>query len=440
MKPAILAAACIAAAGAATAVSGIVVRPDGRTPEPWRALDAEAQAQFDLGHAVFNTSWLPPGESAGRRGGLGPHFNAPSCDACHNSRRRGRGPAADGPAPQDLVLQVGRLLGDGRVARGHPRFGHVATTDAVAGVAPEVSITIRYRARERRRADGSLQTLHEPVYDVRTPDGRALPDDLVLMPRATSQAQGAGLLDRVPEAAILANADGTGTDSRDAGVPRGRPAWIDTPDGPRLGRFGWQASEPDLASQIAGAFAREMGLTTRLLATHDCGLHDPACRGLRADAGPEVAPELFDALLRFQREEAVRRTPAAARVLDRPQQGARLFADTGCAACHRPSLPLEDGGRIAPYTDLLLHDLGRALDDRDARGRRVRSLWRTAPLWGLSTAFERSGEVRLLHDGRARGIDEAIGWHGGSAAAARERYDRLSPDERALLAEWVSSL
>lgn len=438
MKLAILAAACIAAAGAATAVSGIVVRADGRTPEPWRALDDEAQAQFDLGHAVFNTSWLPPGESAGRRGGLGPHFNAPSCDACHNSRRRGRGPAGDGPAPSDLVLQVGRLLTDGRVERGHPRFGHVATTDAVAGVLPEVSVTIRYRERERRRADGSLQTLHAPVYDVAAADGRALPDDLVLMPRATSQAQGTGLLERVPEAAILANADGTWMDSRGAGVPRGRPAWIDTPDGPRLGRLGWQAGEPDVASQIASAFAREMGLTTRLLAAHDCGLHDPACRGFPTDAQPEVAPELFDALLRFQREEAVRRTPAAALALNR--QGARLFEDVGCAACHRPSLPLENGGRIAPYTDLLLHDLGRALDDRDARGRPVRSLWRTAPLWGLSTAFERGGDVRLLHDGRARGIDEAIGWHGGSAASARDRYERLSPEERALLVEWVSSL
>ena len=46
-------------------------------------------------------------------------------------------------------------------------------------------------------------------------------------------------------------------------------------------------------------------------------------------------------------------------------------------------------------------------------------LWRTAPLWGLGTT------PALLHDGRARDAQEAILWHGGEAAAARERFRAL---------------
>lgn len=95
---------------------------------------------------------------------------------------------------------------------------------------------------------------------------------------------------------------------------------------------------------------------------------------------------------------------------------------------------------IAPYTDLLLHDLGPGLADRDARGRPLRSLWRTAPLWGMSTALEGGRPVRLLHDGRARSIEEAIAWHDGDAAAARERFDALDAARRQRLLDWISAL
>jgi len=411
----------------------ITIQGDGRTPVAWRELSADEEHQFHLGHAVFNTTWIPAGAGNGQRDGVGPVFNVGHCDGCHNSRRRGRGPRTDGPAPVDLVMQVGELV-NGQLVRSHPRFGHIINTAAIDGFSPEADIHIRYHAIIRTRTDGSGQTLWQPEYQVLPADGQPLPDTLVLMPRLASHAQGVGLLEQIPEQAIVDAA------APRPGHPQGILPWLDTRDGRVLGRFGWQGTEHSVASQIAVAFAREMGLTNPMEAMIDCAPHDHACRHAPAGGYPEVAAELFDAVVAFQRLEAVRRPPAAAARLEQLADGERLFRDVGCADCHRPNMPTNDGGMIAPYTDLLLHDLGMELADRPPAGEPVPSRWRTAPLWGLSTAQEGQRVFRLLHDGRARSVDEAIGWHGGSAAAARKGYERLSPEQRQYLADWISSL
>jgi CxxC motif-containing protein (DUF1111 family) len=119
-----------------------------------------------------------------------------------------------------------------------------------------------------------------------------------------------------------------------------------------------------------------------------------------------------------------------------------LFQRLGCAGCHRPGLPVRFGdadASIDAYTDLLLHDMGSALADRSLSGRIVPSRWRTAPLWGLGHALQ-NRDVALLHDGRARSVEEAILWHGGQANAARRAFLQLPADERNRLLAWVESL
>jgi CxxC motif-containing protein (DUF1111 family) len=120
-------------------------------------------------------------------------------------------------------------------------------------------------------------------------------------------------------------------------------------------------------------------------------------------------------------------------------QGASLFARTGCANCHAPSLPVEgiDGlSRIAAYTDLRRHDLGDGLADRRMDGTVVDSLWRTAPLWGIAH-LPRGGHFGLLHDGRARSVEEAILWHAGEADAARVTFMALPKAQRKRLLDWI---
>lgn len=426
--------AALAAAGWALAPpSTLRIADSAREPTPWHALDAHGQARFDLGHAVFNTSWLPAGSGGGRRDGLGPQFVATSCDACHNSRRRGRGPAGDGPLPPDMVVQVGQRATDGSVVPGHPQFGQVANTAAIEGFSPEARIEVHYRQRTYTRADGSRVLLHMPVYRLHGSEGFA-PEDLVLMPRVPPAVLGSGLLERIPVAAIAEAA------AHAPAAVRGRIAWRETSTGRSVGRFGWQATEPSIASQTSAAFAREMGLSNPLHAAIDCAAFDHACLSAPTGGDPEVAADLFAALVAFQQDEAMRRTPAAAARLARNPGQARVFARIGCADCHRPAMPTLDGGTIAPYTDLLLHDLGRGLADRDLAGRPVPSLWRTAPLWGLSVSVESGRSLRLLHDGRARSIEEAIAWHGGVATGARMRFDALAAGERQALLDWIAAL
>jgi CxxC motif-containing protein (DUF1111 family) len=66
--------------------------------------------------------------------------------------------------------------------------------------------------------------------------------------------------------------------------------------------------------------------------------------------------------------------------------------------------------------------------------------WRTPPLWGIGRIEEVNGHNRLLHDGRARGIAEAILWHGGEAETARELFRNLDADDRQALVSFVRSL
>jgi CxxC motif-containing protein (DUF1111 family) len=113
-----------------------------------------------------------------------------------------------------------------------------------------------------------------------------------------------------------------------------------------------------------------------------------------------------------------------------------LFAKTGCAECHA-TLHLADGTPVRAYTDLLLHRMGAGLDDGIAEGAAAAGQWRTAPLWNVAKSLKTDG---LLHDGRARNVDEAILWHGGEAAFARARFHALSPADKAALAAFVRGL
>ena len=95
---------------------------------------------------------------------------------------------------------------------------------------------------------------------------------------------------------------------------------------------------------------------------------------------------------------------------------------------------------IHPYTDLLLHDMGPGLADGREDFDAGPSEWRTPPLWGLGLIDDINGHRFLLHDGRARTIEEAILWHGGEAEAAREAFRLASAEERALLLAFLEAL
>lgn len=109
---------------------------------------------------------------------------------------------------------------------------------------------------------------------------------------------------------------------------------------------------------------------------------------------------------------------------------------------HSDTDPEQDNQTIHPFTDLLLHDMGKGLAETLPMYKARASEWRTAPLWGLgfSLTIAEGGRVGFLHDGRARNIEEALLWHGGEAAISQKKFTRLKKNDCAALLLFLRSL
>jgi CxxC motif-containing protein (DUF1111 family) len=91
-------------------------------------------------------------------------------------------------------------------------------------------------------------------------------------------------------------------------------------------------------------------------------------------------------------------------------------------------------GEVLLYSDLLLHDMGPALDDKITQGEATGADWRTTPLVALRL------RERFLHDGRAATLRDAILAHGGEAEIVRRRFFELDEPEQAALYRFLSTL
>jgi CxxC motif-containing protein (DUF1111 family) len=95
---------------------------------------------------------------------------------------------------------------------------------------------------------------------------------------------------------------------------------------------------------------------------------------------------------------------------------------------------------IFPYTDLLLHDMGEGLADHREDFLANGTEWRTPPLWGIGLIETVNQHTYLLHDGRARNVEEAILWHDGEASESTKLFKKLSSQQRNQLIQFVNSL
>lgn len=357
---ALIAFASIPLSAVAAADNGAARFQDRRNPPPYRVLTPTEREQFEFGQAIFNTSFVPAvTPKAARRDGLGPVFNAASCDACHNNGARAQGRSDSGAAPTGLVVQMaGAESAD-------PVYGHVLNTNALEGVQPEAVVFIEYTERGGRYADGSAWVKREPRYVLRQLRFGAVADTTLIRPRLAPPLFGAGLLEAVPASAIEASIQG------DARRSSGQIAWRMHKGNRLIGRFGWQAESVSLEEQTTRALSQEMGLTSRDAVRDDCSAVDRACLDAANGGKPEISDEFLDALLAFQRNLAVPLTIPLDPIGE--TAGATLFVSASCDVCHRPELPVSGVGpvtRIAVYTDLLVHDLGSGLADKTAAGRR----------------------------------------------------------------------
>lgn len=368
---------------------------DGLLDGPIEGLTGEQHAIFLRGDIAFNDDVFTASN------GLGPLFVATSCGSCHAGDGKGH--------PFSTLTRFGQsdTMGNSFLQQGGPQLQH----RAIPGFQPE-------------------QIPPGATFSKFTPPANT----------------GLGFLEIVSDADLLALSDPT--DINGDGIS-GRPNWIKIPDycivrpgtvernNKYIGRFGKKAGVYDLLQQTVNAYNQDMGVTS----TYE---HYNTYNGLEVD--PEISNQTaLDVIFYLKTLKApIQRNQNDADVI----AGKQLFLNISCGKCHTPQLQTGPSSIAAlanktffPYTDLLLHDMGPGLDDGYTEGTALTSEWRTPPLWGLGlSANSQGGQFFLLHDGRARSIEEAILLHGGEALQSRTSFQQLTPEDKARLLKFLNSL
>ena len=361
---------------------------------PMANLTSVERARFFRGDAAFTEVFTA-------EMGLGSIFVSSSCAGCHSGDGKGH--------LSTMLTRFGQTDSSGNkfLSLGGPQLQH----RALPGFAPE-----------------------------------SLPAGAAYSHFVAPAVTGLGLVSNVSDADLMALADPY--DANGDGIS-GVPNWIELPhylqpkdnaitrNGKYIGRFGKKASAYNLLHQTVNAYNQDMGITSVY------NLHDVA-------TGLEIDPELNTAKL----HDLVFYLQTLKAPLPRNQEdpevgrGKEIFSMIQCAACHVPQLKTSASGIAAlshqvfyPYSDFLLHDMGPGLDDKYTEGTALGSEWRTPALWGLGLSENSSGgQLFLLHDGRARSIEDAILYHGGEAHQSKMNYQNLSSGDKEALLKFLKSL
>lgn len=362
---------------------------------PVDGLTTAQSARFLAGDVAFND------EIFTEQTGLGSIFVATSCGSCH--------------------------AGDGK---GHPfttltRFGQ---TDSTGN-------------KFLHMGGPQLQDRALPGYTPETIPAGATSSKF--LPPANT---GLGFIELVSDEDILAMSDPN--DLNGDGI-RGVPNWNVLPsfitpgadaatrNGKHITRFGKKASAFNLLHQTVNAYNQDIGITS-LYSSRD------VYSGLEMDA--EISTNTLNNVVFYLQalKAPIQRNQNDADVI----AGKQLFISTNCSGCHKTELktgfsPIDalSYKTFAPYTDLLVHDMGPGLDDGYTEGTAKTSEWRTPPLWGLGLSpNSQGGSYFLLHDGRAKSIEEAIQMHGGEATNSKNNFNSLTAIEKQQLIKFLKSL
>lgn len=362
---------------------------------------------FIDGHQIFNEAASVQGTIPVTRSGLGPRFNLDSCGGCHNYPHHGGTTPALNPQLELATREE-------------------ASNDAPSFIKGDGPVRV---ARFKLKPDG---TRDDGVHALFTISGRSDAPGCFLSQPNFKQAMawnnvsfriptpmfGAGLIEAIDDATIVANSQADGAKKSSFGI-RGRPNEAGRPnisDNDRtISRFGWKAQTKSVEMFTAEAFNVEQGITNELFPQEIEEV--PSCRFTTT---PESMTHI-DALTPREVHSDVVKAAMFVRFLAPPEpapdndsivRGRALFGDAGCALCHTPALRtgpatfafLRDQ-EVRLYSDLLLHNMGPGLADDIQQGRAQGDEFRTAPLWGLGD------RIFLLHDGRTKDLLEAINAH-----------------------------
>ncbi|MGZ2257245.1 di-heme oxidoreductase family protein [Roseobacter sp. A03A-229] len=429
--------------------------------QPSANISFERELEFKVGNGLFKKLWVSSPSSTLASDGLGPLYNARSCQRCHLKDGRGHPPEGPDDSAVSMLVRVSipadestlsDYIEDYIATAPEPTYGGQIQDFGIAGHPAEARIAITYEEFDVVLEGGETVTLRKPTLALDNLGYGPLHPDTMTSARVAPQMIGLGLLDAIPAADILAQAD---PEDADGDGISGRPniVWSSVYGTPMLGRFGVKAGEPSVWEQSAGAFHGDIGISTPLHPTGygDCTEAQAACRaapdGNTPDHDNAEIGQLGLELVSFYSSNLA--VPAR-RDYDDPEvlRGKQMFYKTGCISCHTPKFvthrlegqPEQSFQLIWPYTDMLLHDMGEGLADNRPEARATGREWRTPPLWGIGLTQQVSGHTYFLHDGRARSLMEAILWHGGEAEAAKNRVISMPKPDRDALIRFLESL
>lgn len=360
--------------------------------DPLPGLNPRELKEFTDGKAEFENTET-------EAGGLGPIFNQSSCATCH-------GVPATGGSSEVVVTRFGKTVNgvfDPLEALGGSLLQSLAINPAVQEVVP--------------------------------------PEANVTAQRRSTALFGLGLVEAIPDSEILRYAR-----TRPLDGVLGKPNFVmDVATArTRVGRFGWKAQQATLLAFSGDAYLNEMGVTSRFFPTENAPNGNQALLqqyDTILDPEDTIDPATglsdIDHSANFMRWLAA---PPRAPTTTVTAQGERLFNGIGCAICHVPMMMTGpnrsralDRKPVFAWSDFLLHDMG-TLGDGIAQGRAGPREMKTAPLWGLRA------QTTLLHDGRARTVDEAIRAHDGEGKNSKDRYLRLIERDRQSILSFLQTL
>lgn len=438
---------------------------DGRIfTHPSSNMNHEKKLDFFVGFGLFRKNWVQAPATTAASDGLGPLYNARSCQTCHIRDGRGN-PPDDGDNAVSMFLRLSippqtedhkKLLSEHKINTiPEPTYGGQLQNIAVSGQSGEGDVRVKYEPVEVIFPDGEKVLLRKPTYSVDNLGYGNMHADVMLSPRIAPPMIGLGLLEAINEKDILSLAD---SDDSDKDGISGKPnkVWSKLTNSVSLGKFGYKAGQPNLDEQNQGAAFNDIGLSVPLHPNGwgACTEAQNICRKAPDGGSPqynnlEAPKRVTDALNFYISNLAVpiRRKANDKEVLS----GKALFYSSGCTACHQPSFKTAKKSEtsqlaglsnqlIWPYTDLLLHDMGKGLSDNRPEGDASGNEWRTSPLWGVGLAKTVNKRAMFLHDGRARNIQEAILWHDGEARYSKGRFMSLKKGQRAQLLMFIESL
>lgn len=413
---------------------------------PLQGLTPQENGTFQEGQKRFRNLVSVAGTQPGtERNGLGPRFNLNSCAGCHAQ------PAPGGSSPSTAARQT---------QQPNPQIAMATVYGATNIIPPFIQSdgpvrVARFVLNPDGSPDGGVQPLFvisgrgdAPTCRIAQPDfSGAMAQNNVIF-RIPTPLFGAGLIEAIPDAAILANL-ASNLDLKAALGIAGRPNL--TTDG-TISRFGWKAQTRSLEQFAGEAYNVEMGVTNELYRSERDGTPGCLLNPLPEDQtnfgsnSPTAGMSDVAAFAEFMRW------------LDRPapappnggpngasiQSGQQAFAQAGCNLCHTPAMitgnttsAALNNKTAALYSDLLLHHMGAGLADGVSQGLASGDEFRTAPLWGLGQ------RIYFLHDGRTTDLLGAIQAHastGSEASGSVAAFNTLLQQQKQDVLNFLRSL